>query len=252
MAGKETKAVTVREGKRAPKDQSSVDAFIEKAIASNAPVETMERFFALRERALASQAKAEFVHALAQFQEECPVIKKTKAVMNKDGRSVRFKYAPIDSVIEQIKKPLSKAEFSYTWDVVFEDEHMKVTCKLTHVLGHFETSTFEIPIVQSEFMTKPQSYATAQTFAKRYTLLNVLGIATADEDTDATDSKKEAGALSQKSKIMFLLRELKQDTKDKKKIEEYVKKYTSLDLVDENFETIIERLENLVQENHES
>ncbi len=89
-------------------------------------------------------------------------------------------------------------------DVEHKDAHMKVTCKLTHFKGHSETSTFEIPISKDQYMTEPQKYASAQTYAKRYTFTNVLGITTADEDTDATDVGEEGDVKSEKSKIVFL------------------------------------------------
>jgi hypothetical protein len=64
------------------------------------------------------------------------------------------------------------------------------------------------------YMTAPQKYASAQTFAKRYALCNVLGISTGDEDTDATDVNKENTAKSDKAKIMFLLKALEKDSKE--------------------------------------
>lgn len=237
-----TKAIAI-------KQDNSVDSFITKAIEANAPVETMERLFDLQRKWQADQARAAFVQAKATFQGDCPVIKKTKKVLNRDGKTVRYMYAPIDSVIEQIKKPIAENGLSYAWDVIKEGENMKVTCTLTHVKGHSETSTFEIPIVASEFMTSPQSYATAQTYAKRYTLLNVLGIGTAEEDTDANDTGHEKDAKSTKSKIVFRLKALGKSTETKEEVEEAVKKLTSLDLKEENYGEIADRLQVLVAEN---
>jgi len=97
-------------------------------------------------------------------------------------------------------------------------------------------------------MTSPQSYATAQSYAKRYTLLNVLGIGTADEDTDATDSDNNAEPQSQKSKIILLLRKLGRKTETKEEIEKAIKEITSLPLKEENYDVIIERLEITINE----
>lgn len=231
---------------------TQVDSFIEKAIAQNAPVETLERLFSLHKEVKAEQAREAFVKALAEFQSVCPVIKKTKKVLNKDGNTVRYMYAPMDSVIEQIKKPLAQNGLSYSWDVVRGDNHMKVTCKLTHVMGHSETSTFEIPIVDSQFMTSPQSYATAQTYAKRYTLLNVLGIGTADEDTDSNDTEKEKDAKNEKAKIIFRLRTLGEKTGTKQEVEEAVQRLAKLPLKEDNYEEIVNRLQVIIQERNEA
>lgn len=224
-----------------------VSGFIQQAIESKLPVETMERLFTLLKDVKAEKARESFVVALAEFQSTVPIIKKTKKVLNKDS-SLRYMYAPMDSVIEQIKGPLAKNGFSYNWDSTREEKHIKVICKLTHINGHSETSTFDIPIVESQYMTSPQSYATAQSYAKRYTLLNVLGIGTADEDTDATDSVKDTDVKSQKAKIMFLLRRLEYKTESKDQITKAVQDITKLKLEENNYQEIVNRLEIIINE----
>ena len=128
------------------KSESSVDTFISQALAANAPVETLERLFALHKDVQAERARQGFTEALAMFQDACPIIKKTKKVLNKDGKTVRYVYAPIDAIVEQIKKPLTLNGFSYTFTVENTDAMITATAKVTHKLGHFETSTFSIPI----------------------------------------------------------------------------------------------------------
>lgn len=231
--------------------QGEVASFIQQAIAQNLPVETMEKLFALREKVKAEAAKEAFVQALAQFQINCPVIKKTKKVMNKDGASVRYMFAPIDSIVEQIKKPLGDAGLSYRWETRQEGTKVTAICRVTHVLGHTESSEFTVEVDPEAYMTTPQKSASALTFAKRYSLTNALGISTGDEDTDATDVGKEKGAKSDKAKIMFLLKTLKISAKKKEEIEEVVKEKTQLELVEKNYPEIVTRLEVLVQESHE-
>ncbi len=226
-----------------------VAELLSQAVSNNASVEILERLFSLREKVKAEQAKEAFVESLANFQQEMPVIKKTKNVMNKDGQTVRYTFAPLDSIATQIKKPVAKNGFSYTWNTEKKEGQMIVTAKLTHKLGHFETSSLEIPIDSEGFMTAPQKVASAQTFAKRHTLCNVLGLSTGDEDTDATDVGKEKDALSPRAKIMFLLRRLKEETGDAIKIREAVLKLTSLELEEKSFADIISRLELIVFEN---
>lgn len=241
MTKKET-AVTVKAR------DASVETFISQAIASNAPVETLERLFDLRAKVKTEAAAEAFVEALGAFQQACPVIKKTKKVLNKDGKSVRYQYAPLDGITEQIKQAMRANGLSYSWDTKHEDGHMKVTCKITHTLGHFETSTLEIPIDKDGFMTAPQKYASAQTFAKRYTLLNALGITTADEDDDSLSTPKESDAKSVKAKITLRLRTLGEKTGTKPDIEAAVKKLTQLELTEENYEEIAARLQSIIDE----
>jgi ERF superfamily protein len=239
------------------REPASVDSFITQALNANVPIETMEKLFAMKEKHDAAQAKAAFVQALADFQHDCPKIAKTKKVMNKDGRSVRYQYAPLDTIIEQAKGALAKHGLSYRWETKNEQGFITAVATVTHILGHSESSEFKVPIDTEGFMTAPQKYASALTFAKRYSLCNALGISTGDEDTDATDVKKEASVKSDKSKIMFLLRRLghepkaKEDKAKKQEIEKAVEKMAQLKLVDENFNEIVLRLEALVLEKEE-
>jgi ERF superfamily len=232
--------------------QSSVDTFISQALAANAPVETLERLFALHRDVQAERARAAFTNSLAEFQENCPIIKKTKKVMNKDGQTVRYVYAPIDAIVEQIKKPLAVAGFSYTFTVKNTEDLITATAKVTHKLGHFETSTFSIPVDKEGYMTAPQKIASALTFAKRYALCNALGISTGDEDTDATDVGKEPDVKSLKSKVIFLLRNLGEKVGTGVEIAVEIERLTGLKLVDANLSQIVEKLEaKVIAKNHE-
>ena len=252
MAKKETAIVKVAKVKEVKQDDS-VQALISQAINSNVPVETLERLFALREKVKAEQAQEAFVTALSQFQAKCPIIQKTKKVMNKDGVTVRYQYAPIDAIIASIRSVLAECGFSYTWDVKNTPGAITAICTVTHSLGHSQSSEFSIPIDTEGFMTAPQKVASALTFAKRYTLCNALGISTGDEDTDATDVGKDKSAKSDKSKIMFALRALGFDAvgQDKIVIQQKIKELTQLDLVEKNFSEIVGRLEVLVTEKNE-
>lgn len=233
-------------------EDKSVGNLISQAIANNTPVEVMERLFALREKVKAEQAKEAFVQAMSEFQSECPVIAKTKKVMNKDGVTVRYQYAPIDSIVEQIKKPLAKAGLAYTWTVKNDPGLITATAMITHKLGHSEVSSFQVPIDTEGYMTAPQKFASALTFAKRYSLCNALGISTGDEDDDAITVNKEADAKSVKSKITLRLRTLGENTKDKEAVAEAVKRLTKLELEEKNFEEIASRLQTLITEQNEN
>lgn len=229
----------------------TVDTFISQAISQGLPVETMEKLFALREKVKTEQAKEAYVEALSKFQGDCPIIEKTKKVLNKDGRTIRYQYAPIDAIAEQIKKPLVENGLSYRWEVENKDKMIKATAIITHKLGHSESSSFEIPIDSEGFMTAPQKYASALTFAKRYSLCNALGISTGEEDTDATDVGNEAKPKSDKAKITFLLRGLGFEPKTKEETAKIIKEKTDLELEEKNYGEIVARLEVLFKEKNE-
>jgi len=223
-------------------------SFIQQAITAGLPIETMEKLFALYERDKAGKAKEAYISALAAFQSECPIIQKTKKVLNKDGRTVRYQYAPLEAIIEQIKKPLSSNGLSYRWEVKNEPDFIEAVSIITHKMGHSESSSFKVPIDKEGFMTAPQKYASALTFAKRYSLCDVLGISTGDEDTDATDVGNVPDVKSTKAKIVLLLRTLGEEPKTGKETEVVIKRLTKLEPTVKNFSEIVSRLDILVAE----
>jgi hypothetical protein len=164
------------------------ELLISQAINKKVPVETMEKLLAMRREIRAERAKEEFDIALAKFQSECPAIKKTKIVYEKDGVKVRYKYAPLDSIIEQVKGVLATNGFSYTTNTIQTDTMFGVVCKATHRAGHSQETTFSIPIGSESYMSEVQKYGARLTFAKRYAFCNAFGILTTDEDNDAVET----------------------------------------------------------------
>lgn len=231
---------------------NSVEGFISAAIQQQLPVETIERFLAMRKEIKEDQAKEAFTMAMAKFQADCPVIAKTKPVKNKNGE-VTYRYAPLDSIILQVKKPLADNELSYSFDEKREDGKLIAICTITHSMGHSKSASFEVEVGTEAYMTDTQKYGARMTFAKRYAFCNVLGIATGDEDTDAKEIKppKPKAPVDPKAKIIHNLKALGYETTDKEVITDTVQKLTQLDLVAENYEEIVSRLEILVQENNE-
>lgn len=254
----ETQEIEVSQPKQVLVQQtndSSVETFISQAIQANVPIETLERLLAMRKEVRADQAREAFTMAMAKFQKECPVIAKTKPVKNKNG-DVTYKYAPLDSIILQVKEALGNNDLAYDFDEKKSEDGKKLTaiCTITHSMGHSKSASFEVEIGTEAYMTDTQKYGARMTFAKRYAFCNVLGIATGDEDTDARElTKKEPKKpLDPRSKILYRLRKLGYETNDKEVIIDMITKLTGLELIEKNYEEIISRLEVLVQEKNEN
>lgn len=163
----------------------NVQTLISQAISQNIPVETMERLLAMARQVREDNAKEAFNRAMANFQAECPTIVKTKEVKTKSG-IVAYKYAPIESIVEQVKPHLQRNGFSYSTNMEVLPAGVKVVCKVTHIEGHTETSEMEVPLgSKTDIMSASQVTAAASTFAKRYAFCNAFGILTGDEDNDA-------------------------------------------------------------------
>ncbi len=135
MEKEKTKKKTTKKMTTTPNEEAQqVDLYIQQAIAKGLPVETMERLFALHKEVKAEKAKEEFVTALSNFQRDIPIISKTKKVLNKDG-TLRYQYAPLDTIIEQIKEALTTNGLSYTWEVENKEGFIKAIAKITHIFA---------------------------------------------------------------------------------------------------------------------
>jgi hypothetical protein len=174
----------------------NIEGLLSKAVDAKAAVEVLERLAVMRREMKAEAAKEGYDRAMADFQAECPVIKKEEAVMNKDRtKGERYRYAPLDAIVTQTKGLLRKHGFSYTLTAEVEDKWVTAVVRVKHTLGHMEESKFKVPIDPESYMNAPQRFASALTFAKRYAFCNSFGILTGDGDDDArlTDPEHAAG-----------------------------------------------------------
>lgn len=169
---------------------SDPESLIRYAIDKGAGIETIERMMAVRDKLKAEWAKKEYDEALASFQNECPIIKKSKA-----GAKSAYYYAPFEDIISQTKDLIRKHGFSYRITSETKGQSIKAICRITHQAGHSETTEFEVPIdTRNTMMNEPQKFAGSRTFASRYAFCGGFGIVTMDSDTDGrTERDKPAG-----------------------------------------------------------
>lgn len=172
------------------KSDNSPEALIQLAIREKADVNTMERLLAMRKELKAEYAREQYNKEMAKLQAECPTIVKSKVVKNKDG-SVRYKFAPIDVIINQVKDLIEKHGFSYSV-TTRTDGTIAAVFRVTHKLGHYEESIFAVPVDKDAYMNEAQKVASAFTFAKRYAFCNAFGIMTGDEDDDSLASGNQS------------------------------------------------------------
>lgn len=186
---------TVRTAQIAPvTPEELIAAGIEKGL----PVETMERLLVMRKELRAEAAKEAYDEAMAAFQAECPVIQKDKAVKfnTKAGGAVDYVYAPMDSIIRQVKDLIAKNGFSYKFKIKEDEGGVEAICIVTHKKGHSESSEFTAGGAGTALMSAAQVTSSKATYAKRNAFCNVFGITTGDEDNDAPKSKEESDAES--------------------------------------------------------
>lgn len=171
----------------------SVGQLILAAVEKGAPIETIERLVALRERIEDRDAGKAFTRAMAAFQKDCPMIQKktTAKITTASGGSYSYTYAELEEIVATIAPFVERHGFTYTWDTKVEHTGMlTVTIRIRHIEGHVETSSFELPTDTKSAMSSQQKQAAANTFAKRQTLIAGFGLTTTDEDTDGAEPRE--------------------------------------------------------------
>jgi hypothetical protein len=184
----DTKDVAVQKNEIALATDVSPGQLLSQAIDKGVPVETMERLMEMAEKWKANRAREAYYQALSEFQAECPVIHKTKVVLGKNGKE-RYRYAPLESIVQQVGALLREHGFSYTLKPETQDGQVKAVCVTHHIDGHSDQSEFTVPIDPDAYMNKQQQFASALTYAKRYAFCAAFGIMTGDEDDDAQSAE---------------------------------------------------------------
>lgn len=171
-----------------PADEGQVSGLVRLAIEQNVSVEMLERLVALQERVTDRNARTAFMAALSAFQAECPPLKKARDVdyTTRSGVRIQYSFATLDSIAETIRPFLSKHGLSYSWDSEVTDGNLAVTCTVQHVEGATRSATFRCKIddAGSSTMNGPQKAGAATSYGQRYSLIQALGLTTADEDRD--------------------------------------------------------------------
>ena len=161
-----------------------LETLISQAITKELPIETMRELLAMRKELKDEWAKEQYFKSLSTFQSLCPIIKKDKAVLNKDGKTKRYSYAPLEVIITQVKDILKDCGFSYTLNSKQENNEYISICIIHHKDGHSEQSEFRLPLEDSHYMSSIQRVGSTRTYANRYCFCNAFGIVTEDEDDD--------------------------------------------------------------------
>lgn len=102
---------------------------------------------------------------------------------SKDANNPHFKsrYADLAAVWSAVREPLSANGLSVVQTVAQGDGTVGVRSLLLHASGEWICSVLEMPVAQKT----PQGYGSALTYARRYALAALVGIAQDDDDAEA-------------------------------------------------------------------
>lgn len=193
-----SKDVALREAAVAPvetaNETSALLSMIERvAMNPEADLDKMERLLEMRERMETRAAKQAYLDAFARLQQELPAV-------TKKGTGHNIKYARFEDLIKTIKPFLATHGFSLSFRTAQAEKTITVTCVLGHAAGHTEQTDIVLPADTSGSKNAVQAWGSSTSYGKRYAAMTLLGIATQDEDDDATSisatiSEKQASDL---------------------------------------------------------
>jgi len=131
--------------------------------------------------------------ALALVQTKLPTIAKHQtATVRSEKGSYTYDYADLADVSEQILPLLGDAGLSWTCLPTLHDGDFVLKYELLHVSGESKTGLYPLPKSGT-----PQAIGAAISYARRYALCAVTGVAPKGDDNDAADQPKTRTAQRQ-------------------------------------------------------
>ena len=144
------------------------------AVAQGASIETLERLIGLSERWEANNARKAFDAAISAAKASIPRI-----VKDKQGDTNR--YATFANIAAKVDPVLAENGLSYRFRTS-QSEKITVTCILSHRDGHSEETTLSAPPDTGPRRNPIQAIGSTLTYLQRYSLVQALGLAVADDD----------------------------------------------------------------------
>ncbi len=139
----------------------------------------------------ANEARKAYAEAMAAFKEDPPQIIKDRTVgYEAKSGTVGYSHASLGNVTTCINKALSAHGLTASWETGQVDGKVRVTCHITHVLGHRESTFLDAAPDGSGSKNPIQAIGSTVTYLQRYTLLALTGLATCDQDDDGNGSGK--------------------------------------------------------------
>src|SRR5580704_9733395 len=110
------------------------------------------------------------------------------------GQGRSFRYAPLSSGLEIVRKTLGKHELCIVQTTAIDEASrmVKLTTVLAHASGEWIASDW--PVCALSDVVIPQRMGLALTYARRYSLFSIVGIA-GEDDLDAPDANEIRGGI---------------------------------------------------------
>lgn len=167
----------------ATQNVSPIMQLADKLAEGTITADQMEKMLDVQIKWEKNEAEKAYHAAMAKFHENAPAI-----IKNKDGHNC--KYAGLSDIVAAVAPKLSAHGLSHSWVTETVDVGIKVTCKITHILGHSEESRMTAGPDTSGSKNAIQAIGSSISYLQRYTLKAALGLAEGDQDDDGIAAGK--------------------------------------------------------------
>lgn len=158
------------------------------AVSQGADLDKLERLMELKERHEANEARKAFNEAVAAFKANPPEV-----FHNRTNKQYNSTYSTLANLVNTVNASLSPHGLNARWDVD-QGQQIKVTCILSHALGHSESVSLSGPPDDSGAKNKLQQIRSTLTYLRAATFEAVTGVATIpgnlDDDGNAAGKRQ--------------------------------------------------------------
>lgn len=158
---------------------------IEFALKNKGDLEKLEKLLEIQIKYEENEAKKAYHEAMAQFKSSPPKITK-----DKENKQYKTMYTTLGNLVNTVNPELSKYGLSASWDIQ-QDTMIKVTCKITHRLGHSEITSASAPSDTSGSKNPIQQIKSTITYLKSVTFESITGLASTDANLDDDGNRSE-------------------------------------------------------------
>ena len=172
---------------------------LNRAVQDGASVETLDRLMSMAERWEATRARRAFDEAVSLAKARIPVIATNQAGHNNK------RYADFAALARVVDPILGEFGLSYRFRTDQDEKTISVTCILAHRDGHFEQTTLRGPHDSTGNKNAIQAIGSTLTYLQRYSLRQMLGLASGDDDDGKAASNDEKISEKQVSELRSLI-----------------------------------------------
>jgi ERF superfamily len=163
-------------------------------------LEVLERMFEFDLKVKAQQAKEAYHKAMAAFKANPPKIwRDLQAKYQVTGKpETKWNHADLGTAADAINKALGEHGLNAGWRTEpLENGNVKVTCIITHALGHSESTPLIAGPDKSGGKNDIQAVGSTVFYLERYTLFAITGLAPAHMDDDGQSLTEQSEVISE-------------------------------------------------------